>query len=284
MGRKSRLSKDQLRKAKKKQELARRGRRESLAYSGNKYRTEEYVHWIFAAEAAINEVNIVTGRRLTDQDVERSLEAMISGLRRGTFSLSGESKAAAVDELTAPDDHDAVIEGILVRWRKLAENEPRLRRDDLAGVLRTILGSLETWRTAGAQSRGYLTYVEGFLKKLGVEYIEVDPGVLDFSDFEEQVLHADDDTGVEAEDDEVDDLLHVGRVWCHEGEPWAAERFRSLADGWIGVGNARHVVETCQRLLREADPNTANRDALAAIAIMSQPADASPVDSLSFES
>ncbi|MBI3468919.1 MAG: hypothetical protein HY000_38430 [Planctomycetes bacterium] len=273
MGRKSRLSKDQLRKVKQRRELARRGKRESLAYRGNKYRRDEYVPWIFAAETQVNELSRLTGRRLTDANVASSLEAMILGLRRGTISLSEGDSSEDAREPSLPHSSDGLSDAILRRWRRLAENEPRPSRDDLVGILRTILGSMEVWRTAGGESRGYLNYLEGFLRKLGVEYIAIDPDMIEICDLEEDEIDdednpQDEDTGTA----EVDDLLHVGRVWYREGESWAAERFRFLADGWISVGNARHVVETCHRLISEADPSAFNRDALAAFSIIAQQA------------
>jgi hypothetical protein len=274
MGRKSRLSKDQLRRAKKKKELARRGKRESLAYHGNKYRTDEYVRWIFAAEAQINELSRLTCRRLTDTDVASSLETMVLGLRRGTLSPWDEAAAASAPEQALIVNREGLVDAILRGWRRLAESEPRPRRDDLAGVLRTILASIEIHRTPGGQSRGYLSYLEAFLRQLGIEYVELDPQMIDIGDLEDGEFDDEDDTNNEGADcGEVDDdLLHVGRVWYREGESWAADRFRFLADGWIGVGNARHVVETCHRLIGEADPSASNRDALAAFSVMAQQA------------
>ena len=75
-------------------------------------------------------------------------------------------------------------------------------RDDLIGILRTILRSIEIWRSRSLHSQGYLRYVEGNMKKLGVSVRQVTP---DFDPVPEP---------------EEDSLLTPGRAWVDEGERW----------------------------------------------------------------
>src|SRR5216684_4325077 len=81
MSKKSRLSRDQ----KRQQKLAKRDRRasadSSLAYTGNRYKTVELVKPLFETEMGIYEAFVVSGRELTDDDVEEELEELIDALR-----------------------------------------------------------------------------------------------------------------------------------------------------------------------------------------------------------
>jgi hypothetical protein len=57
----------------------------------------------------------------------------------------------------------------------MADRQALPKREDVIGVVRTILGSLETWRSQSMHSRGYLQFLEGFLKKAGVNVRRVGP-------------------------------------------------------------------------------------------------------------
>src|SRR4051794_27674638 len=82
MSKKKRLSHDQKRKAKLAKEARKNPQRSPLAYTGNKYKTEELVPIVYETELAIHEADAITGRRLTDRVVEAALEKLILEMRR----------------------------------------------------------------------------------------------------------------------------------------------------------------------------------------------------------
>lgn len=202
----------------------------SLAYHGNKYKTEQLVRSICSAETGILEAFVISDRKLTDRAVESALVRLIRDMRQGSLP--------ALDEAPdAPDskhgDQDLIVWRIRSNWRNLFEEEPHPGRDRLIGVLRTILGSIEVWKSASPTSRGYLNYVEGFLGKLGIS-------VEAYSEDLEPI-----------EEDQQDELLEIGRQWCHDGDEEAAAEFRNLAEYMIHDGQTEAVVEVCQRLMGE---------------------------------
>jgi hypothetical protein len=164
MGKQSRLSHDQKRKLKLKKRAERTGPDESLAYHGKKYQAAQYTPVVFRTELGINEASVLTVRTLTDRDVEIALTNLIGALREGPL--------APMDDATTPrfdlDDRAAIVEWCIRRnWAIYAETAELPGRSDLAGVLRTILASLETRRSMTLNARGYLNYLEGFMKQLG---------------------------------------------------------------------------------------------------------------------
>jgi hypothetical protein len=120
----------------------------------------------------------------------------------------------------------------------LFRTEPHPGRDKLTGVLRTILGSIEMWSTPEPNSNGYLSYLEGFLKQVGVSGTQTSP--------EDEVLD---------DEPEEDDLITLGRAWCQGSDPEAAADFRALAENLIRSADPEaleEVAEVCQGLLNDA--------------------------------
>src|SRR5260370_27109118 len=96
MGKKSRLSRDQKRKAKLAKEAKRSQPHSSLVYEGSKYKTEELMPVFLHTEIGIYESYVMTGRQLTDRDVEAALEKLILSMRQGT--LPPMSERASTEE------------------------------------------------------------------------------------------------------------------------------------------------------------------------------------------
>ncbi|MFH1267676.1 MAG: hypothetical protein ABIK89_18325 [Planctomycetota bacterium] len=228
------MSKKDHRKAAKKRKSRRadpRRQQVSLAYHGNKYRTEKLVKVHFRAEAGIYESFVMTDRTLTDRTTTSALEQLIGQMQRGP--LPDLEDTSTVDHVEG-EDEPLVIWNIRRNWQQLFQTEPCPSRDNLIGVLRTILGSVEVWRTAASKSRSYLRYVEGFLQKLGVSVEAYSP----------------DDEPIGAPGEE--DLLLIGRAWCHEDDPEAAAEFRRRVEYMLQSGEAETVVEVCQQLIGES--------------------------------
>ena len=228
MSKKGRLSHTQ----KRKQKLAKRSRRQpqeqSLAYTGNRYKTEEFVEPIFRTEQGIYDLYVIFERLLTDDDVEEGLEDLIEALRaRPAIDLIFEIEPAEGHSFKA-----SVASLILFKWRALLERRALPPRDDLIGILRTILGSIETWRSKSASSRAYLSYLEGFMSKLGYQI---------------RVENAD---GQLAPEPPLDELYEVGHMWL-AGSPEARQQFTALASEFLERGESETVVNACQKLLGE---------------------------------
>jgi hypothetical protein len=124
-------------------------------------------------------------------------------------------------------EEDLVVRNVRRNWVQMM---PWPTTDELVGVLRTTLNSINIWSTRGAESRGYLNYIEGFLKRGGVSVNVVSP------------------EGEELPEPEEPELLEVGRAWCETGDREAADDFRDLAREMIEDGEAETVVDVCQRL------------------------------------
>ena len=103
-------------------------------------------------------------RELTDVEVERAIERLVIRMREGPLPPLSED---GVLTLTEGGEEDLIIANIRRNWRDLEEEGALPRRDDLIGILRTILNSIEIWRSQSLHSQGYLRYIEGFMKKLG---------------------------------------------------------------------------------------------------------------------
>lgn len=186
------------------------------AYHGAKYKTAEYVEPLFRTEEAIYRAFLSSDREICDRDVRTALEGLIGDLRHGHI------------QATAGSSNDMVSYMIRSFWDDLPDCPTA---DELAGILRTILGSIEVWTTPSANSRGYLSYLEGFMRKAGVGWPDAFP--------EAQVNEPFDSA-----------LLEMGRTWC-AGEPGAGEVFRALAEQMIADGQTEKVAETCQQLIGE---------------------------------
>jgi hypothetical protein len=172
----------------------------------------------------IYEAFVVSGRELTDDDVEVELEELIGELR--------ERPAAELIFPKSDEDRPAgwAPTAILPHWQEMLENRRLPARDDLIGILRTILGSLDTWRSRSASSRGYLNYLEGFMNKMGV-----------------RVQLANED-GEPIPEPPLDELAEVGEMWL-AGSPEARQRFTALANELLQKGQPQRVVDACQKLL-----------------------------------
>ena len=234
---KDRRSRDQKRKNK----LAKRNRKArqsmSLAYMGEKYKTDELVRVWMQTEIGIYETFVITDRKLLDQTVVTSLEKLIMRLRAGTLPpLTDE----AVIDYEVGQEEDLVIENIRRRWELYFEDEWRPLRDKLIGVLRTILGSIETMRSPSPRSQSYMRHIAGFLtKKLGVSVKKVSADMQPLPEPEE------------------DELVLLGRQWILDENQEARAEFHELASDRMSNGQAERVIDACHQLLgEESDPSS----------------------------
>lgn len=232
MAKKKRLSHDQKRKSK----LARREKKAGpsvfeLAYTGNKYKIDEYQPLFLATESALFQAHLLTQRRCTDYTIASALANLVQQLRAGPLPALPEDDVPHYQE---GQEEPLLIEAIRRSWEEYLRNYPHPGTEVLIGVLRTLLSSVQTWGTSSRQSMGYLRFLEGFLRRAGMSF-ELVPG-------EGEVVP------VEAEDE--DELLEIGRDWC-EGELEARLEFIELADQRVREGEGYEVAEICRQLIGE---------------------------------
>jgi hypothetical protein len=240
MSKNKRLSRDQKRKAKLAKE-ARKAREDTspLAYEGKKYKRDDLVPVYLATETAIHEVFVITQRQLTDRTVRSALERLIVQMRQGPLPPLEDTGSLEVKE---GQEEDGIIDNIRRHWAEDLEEWPGT--DDVIGVLRTTLNSIHIWGTHSAQTRGYLNYLEGFLKKGGVS--------VDMVDAEGEPVAV-----------EEPELLQIGHAWCEEDDREARDAFYKLAREMMRTGEAETVVEVCQRLAGGLERGTTMNELLA---------------------
>src|SRR5262249_41967785 len=150
-----------------------------------------------------------------------ALEQMVLGLRDDT--LPPFELREAVDD-TPDQEVDLITYMIRRNWDELFVRFPDPGKDDRIGVLRTLLSSINTFTTSSSTSRGYLSYIAGFLRQAGL---------------------------VEEEDDDgpVDPLTEAGEAWVLDGDPSARSEFMRLAQQMITAGQGMRVAEIAQELM-----------------------------------
>jgi len=228
---KKKLSRDQERK----QKLQRRRRgmsQEPQPYRGGKYRSKKYVMALMRAEVGIYETYVMTERQLTDGQVEAGLKSLIHELRSGPVQPAEQRDVIDVEPGA---EMDLLNWSIKRNWDDLFATQPRHSNAELVGILRTILDSIETWSTPGANSQGYLNYLEGFLTKAGVKVEKVPMG----------------DEPWEEEEGESDEeyLLDVGLEWLETEDAGIKQEFFEEAEAMIREGQAEVVINVCQHLI-----------------------------------
>ena len=162
---KNNLSRDQKRKAKLKKEEARSRSMTSLAYTGTRYQAKVFVPVVLRTEIGVFQADIISEQTLTDEDVEAALTSLILQMREGSLPPMELGDSLAVDQ---GDLNALIITMIRDNWNILAHEATLPKRDDLIGVLRTLLQSISTRRSMSMHSRSYLKFLEGFMRRQGI--------------------------------------------------------------------------------------------------------------------
>jgi len=235
LGQRDRQSRDQKRKAKLKKRAERSRKHETLAYTGSKYKTDAYAAVFARTEIGIHESYIITERELIDDEVELAIETLVLRMREGPLS-----PLDATDVLTLHegDEEELIIANIRRNWRILEERGGLPPRDDLIGVLRTLLNSIGIWRSRSLHSQGYLHYNEGFVKKMGISIRRVSEDRQPIPEPAE------------------DPLLALGRAWTEGGSREARQEFADQIEMLLRSSDAARVIDLSQQLLGEnEDPS-----------------------------
>jgi hypothetical protein len=228
---KKKLSRAQKRKKKLQKRKSKQLHR-SLAYYGNKYKGERHVMALMRAETGILETYVMSHRELTDRQVEVALTRLIGDLRRDGYQPAEHRDMVTVEPETYMD---LVIWSIRRNWDDLFHEQPRHSGAELVGILRTILGSLETWSTPSPESRGYLNYIEGFLAQGGIH-----PRLIPTDEGQEKEPESPSDQEL---------LLDLGQAWLETDSNWARDRFFNKGQAMLDGGQADAIINVCQRLI-----------------------------------
>jgi hypothetical protein len=227
---------------KRKQKLAEKKRKArqaaSLAYLGEKYKKDQLIPTWLHTEIGIYQTYVMTDRKICDQTVVGSLERLIRQLRAGALPPLPETAEVHYED---GREEDLLVDNIRRSWADHFASEWRPPKDDLIGVLRSILGSIEKVRAPGPRSQSYLRHIAGFLtKKLGISV---------------KMFSADLQPLPEPKEDE---LVRLGHQWSLNGNQQARTEFFELASHLIKNGQASRVIDACHLLMGEvSDPSVA---------------------------
>jgi hypothetical protein len=222
-------SRDQKRKKKLAEERRKARENQSLAYMGDRYKTSALIQVWMHAEIGIYEVYVISGRKLLDQTAADAIEKLVIMMRAGTLPPLPES-----DDIhyNVGEEEAFVIENIRRSWAKLFAGGGRPPLEDLVGVLRTILGSIEKMRSPSPQSQTYMRHIAGFLtKKLGVSI---------------KMVSGD---GAPLPEPDEGDLVRLARKWSAEGDLAARDAFRELAAHLMKTGQASRMIDDCHLVI-----------------------------------
>ncbi len=208
-------NKDQKRK-KKLAERKKKAGSEVTPYEGNKYRVPPYLDFLMAAEMGIHEADVISDREITDRDVKHHLEELVRELRgERRRKVEGEGEEKALEHV--------VIARIRDHWQSKRDSVMfRPTDSDLAGVLRTIIDSLNVRTHMTPGGRGYLDYIEGFLGELGFTARKASPEELENLEV--------------VEDPDEANLWEAGSQWIVDGDPTARPGFLRLASKCVEEG------------------------------------------------
>jgi hypothetical protein len=164
---KDRRSKDQKRKSKLAQRAKRQVRAEqSLSYDGAKYRGAQWVPHVYATESAIYQTIQLSDKKLTNEQVRAALTRLIEELRAGTPPLLPEGTPEMF--FTPGKEVEFLVWNIRTFWRSLFEREGFVAADDLVGILRTLLYSIEAHEWNTGPNLGYVAFLDEFLSNRGL--------------------------------------------------------------------------------------------------------------------
>ncbi|MFL5245688.1 MAG: hypothetical protein ACJ8FY_26635 [Gemmataceae bacterium] len=256
MGKKKNLSRDQKRKRKLAKKAAKSPKVNALAYQGNKYKSDELLPLVQETETGIYQAHVATNRRLTDRIVQAALEKLVLDLRKGPLPPLPETE---VIQDVPGEEVDFIIGHIRRNWLNLSKSGFATTKENRIGVLRTLLNSINTWGSPGKESRGYLSFLEGFLKQLRVSG----------QAFETEGEFVDE--GLDDEEQE-DELLALGRDWHYDQDLDAAADFKDLAEERIREGDYQYVVNVCNQLIGETGGDMSMMPTLSLLSIRAQEA------------
>jgi len=148
---------------KRKKKLAERRKREvrfaSQAYSGSKYRSDDLVPAWMDIDIAIHSAYVVSRERLTDRDLYRAIDSLVTGLKLGNLPPLPDDPAI---DYKMGDEEGLVFALIRRTWRD-RNGEQKATLEERIGILRTMLGTTENMRSSSPDSQVYVRHVVSFM-------------------------------------------------------------------------------------------------------------------------
>ena len=161
MSKKHRLSRDQRRKVKlekKRVRSARFAQVEAAPYFGTKYQRDDLIEVYEVIERGIYNAG-EDDPSLCDDDVSAALQFLVEELRNGR-SLEMLNLEPIQDTIEI-----VIVAHIVDRWQSQSAFIEPIGRMEWIGVLRTLLGSVETRGEMAMSPRGYLDFLSRFLQR-----------------------------------------------------------------------------------------------------------------------
>jgi hypothetical protein len=160
---KDRRSRDQKRKAKLTRRTDRQRGDGPQPYAGKKYQGQRWVPHVYQTELAVYEAVLRSGRGLTNVQVRAAFVELIEHLRRGLSPLLPPD-ALAVPFAPGNEVH-FLVWNIRRHWGLLFEEQGPVDPEDLIGILRTLLFSIEAQAWARGKDRGYVDFLYHFMQQ-----------------------------------------------------------------------------------------------------------------------
>lgn len=226
-------SRDQQRKAKLTKRKQKVQARESLAYFGTKYQTDKLAPLWISIEIPIYEYYEVSDRRLTDRTVHAAITSMIHQARSGQLQLTAPVETSLKPlNIEEGNDVDALSHMIVHSLQEDYDGKALPPREQLIGVLRSILGSIENVSSGTATSQAYLRHISSFLKnEMGVSI---------------QILT---ENGVDSPMSEEDPFLILCREMISSKDAHLYQEVINVANDLIDDHQEDRVIETCQLVM-----------------------------------
>jgi len=152
---------------KRKEKLAKRAerladQRDIRPYSGTKYQQEKWIPQVYETELAVYETILASGQTLTNEQVRQGFIQLIKQLRDGVPAALPDDAPKIV--FSSGHEIDFLNWNIRRHWRMLFNDKGPVAMDDLVGILRTLLHSIQArgWHTG--PSLGYVAFLQEFMQ------------------------------------------------------------------------------------------------------------------------
>jgi hypothetical protein len=156
-----RKSRDQKRKAKLADRSRKQAKNTPLEFEGKTYQKPEWVQHVYRTELGVYLVLQMSGKRLTNPQVEAAFVWLIEHLRGGGPALLPEDTPDVPFE--AGRETDCVVWSIRRQWGELFAEAGPVATEHLVGILRTLLYSIKAHAWNTGPNRGYVEFLDGFL-------------------------------------------------------------------------------------------------------------------------
>ncbi|MFL5338634.1 MAG: hypothetical protein ACJ8F7_00570 [Gemmataceae bacterium] len=155
-------SRDQKRKANLKAEAKNQRVAKVAPYEGRKYQSDVWTPYVYEVEVGIYDTIELSRRTLTNATLKAVLIDLVKRLRQGLPAALADSEPDLA--YSKETEHEYLVWVIRRQWRSALEKYGAASPDDLIGILRTLLNSIEAHRWNTGEARGYVDFLVKFMK------------------------------------------------------------------------------------------------------------------------